>query len=282
VFRKDASQKVHESRFGKTTRRRLRAGRENVGIDDRTPYRTGVHAQGGLGLDAIILGIDGTGVISKSDYKREMATSFVRYIVNRSPARLKKYIQGPWYEGFDMGLIVDAGYTFINLSVAAQPKCKIYLTGYSRGGAGVIGVAQRLSEKGVNVDGIVLFDAVDRSLAVNSSEIPRNVLRLVHARRHPQANSRGTFGSSGTIWHAPTRTNQAFFWGTHGALGGVPNLAPQGAKSTDLITEYLEPTPSNISYAQDKRCATEVWAWASPHVNRLGFFGGKVDQTSNA
>jgi hypothetical protein len=44
-----------------------------------------------------------------------------------------------------MGLIVDAGHTFINLSVAAQPKCKIYLTGYSRGGAGVIGVAQRLS-----------------------------------------------------------------------------------------------------------------------------------------
>lgn len=147
-------------------------------------------------MDAILLGIDGTGVIDKTDYKREMRTSFVRYIVNRTPARLKQYHQGPWYEGFDMGLIVDKAYTFVHLSVSAQPKAKVYLTGYSRGGAGVIAVASRLAEDGVNVDGMVLFDAVDRSLAIDSSEIPRNVLRLVHARRDPQTNSRKQLSNS--------------------------------------------------------------------------------------
>jgi hypothetical protein len=233
-------------------------------------------------MDAILLGIDGTGVIDKADYKREMRTSFVRYIVSRTPARLKQYHQGPWYEGFDMGLIVDKAYTFVRLSRAAQPQAKVYLTGYSRGGAGVIAVADRLSDDGVNVDGMVLFDAVDRSLAVNSKEVPRNVLQLVHARRDPLTNSRNSFGNCGTTWHAPTRVNQSFFWGTHGALGGVPNLPPVGAKSTDLISEYFEPTRSNISYAQDKRCASEVWAWASPHVRRLGFLGAQPAQASNS
>jgi hypothetical protein len=232
-------------------------------------------------LDAILLGIDGTGVINKADYRREMGTSFVRYLVNRTPARLKQYHQGPWYEGFDMGVLVDKAYTFVHLSVAAQPQARIFLTGYSRGGAGVIAVADRLSEDGVSVDGMILFDAVDRSLAINSTEIPRNVLRLVHARRNPQTNSRHSFSNCGTVWHAPTKTTQAFFWGNHGALGGVPNLPPKDAKSTDLISEYFEPTGSKVSYAQDRRCASEVWTWVSPHVERLGFLGGKPSQASN-
>ena len=145
-----------------------------------------------------------------------------------------------------------------------------------------IDVADRLSEDGVSVDGMILFDAVDRSLAINSTEIPRNVLRLVHARRNPQTNSRHSFSNCGTVWHAPTKTTQAFFWGTHGALGGVPNLPPKDAKSTDLISEYFEPTGSKVSYAQDRRCASEVWTWVSPHVERLGFLGGKPSQASNS
>lgn len=233
-------------------------------------------------MDAILLGIDGTGVIDKADYKREMQTSFVRYIVSRTPARMKKYLQGPWYEGFDMGVIVDAAYTFVHLAVAAQPQAKVYLTGYSRGGAGVIAVADRLREDGVSVEAMMLFDAVDRSLAINSSEIPRNVLRLVHARRNPHTNSRRSFGNAGTIWHAPTKTNQAFFWGTHGAVGGVPNLPKDGAKPTDLVAEFMEPGVSKITYIQDKRCANEVWTWVCPHLQRLGFLGGKPAQASNA
>jgi len=236
--------------------------------------------QGGC-LEAILLGIDGTGDIGKQSYRAEMHNSFVSYIVRRTPARLKKYIRGPAIDGCDMSIIVDTAYTFVHLSLAARPKAPVFLTGYSRGGAGVVGVARRLAEDGVKVSGMVLFDAVDRSLAINAAELTRNVENVVYARRDPQTMSRRSFGNCATIWHAPTKCSMRSFWGTHGALGGVPWHTPPGGRSTDLIAETFEWSGTKISYAQDARCASEVWTWVNPHLARLGILGGKTNTQSN-
>ena len=114
------------------------------------------------------MGIDGTGVINKADYRAEMRNSFVSYLVRRTPAKLKKYVRGPGMDGCDMSIIVEKAYAFVHLSLAARPKVPVFLTGYSRGGAGVVGVARRLAGDGVVVNGMVLFDAVDRDRKVDA------------------------------------------------------------------------------------------------------------------
>jgi hypothetical protein len=77
-------------------------------------------------MDAIVLGIDGTGVFNKKDYRGEMGSSFVSYLCRRTPARLRKYIRGPGWDGMDMSIIVDKGYTFVHLGLAAQPQASIF------------------------------------------------------------------------------------------------------------------------------------------------------------
>lgn len=183
-----------------------------------------------------------------------------------------------------MSIIVAKGYTFVHLGMAANPTARVFLAGYSRGGAGVICVAQQLAKDGVKVNGMALFDPVDRALGVNAADIPTNVEHVVYARRHPTAASRTSFGNCGTRWHAPTRCAMRYFYGTHGSLGGVPWKTPAGKRSTDLINEGLVEQispPTKISYAQDARTAQEVWAWTHPQLSKLGFFGGSVTVRTN-
>lgn len=56
-------------------------------------------------MDALLLGIDGTGPLSNKEYRAEMHTSFVNYIVRNSPAAVKRYERGPAMDGFDMTAI---------------------------------------------------------------------------------------------------------------------------------------------------------------------------------
>ena len=228
-------------------------------------------------MTTILLGIDGTGDIANSTYFPTMNASFVSYIARHSKARLKKYIRGPGFDGLDMASIVSYGYTFVHLALAANKGARILLTGYSRGGAGVIGVAQRLQKDGVLVDGIVLFDAVDRAVGVDATVIPNNVQRVVYARRDPAGSSRLSFGNCGTVWHAPTKTELRLFRGTHGALGGCHWTCPPDKKPTDLIDEPYEWQGTRISYEQDLVAVKAVWTWVQPRVAQLGYF---MNQTS--
>lgn len=69
-----------------------------------------------------------------------------------------------------------------------QPKSPIYLAGHSRGGAAVVRVAQLLGEKDIFVDGMFLFDAVDRTIFLDSTQVvPWNVLKCFHAVRNEGA-----------------------------------------------------------------------------------------------
>jgi hypothetical protein len=75
---------------------------------------------------------------------------------------------------------------------------------------------------------------------------------------------------------------EADFWGTHGAMGGVPWRIPSGKKGTDMIAEgFPELQPTKISYDQDARAAREIWAWASPRIGAVGLFGGQSSSRTN-
>ena len=69
-------------------------------------------------------------------------------------------MRGPAFDGLDMSVIIHAGYEFVHLCKAVQPNAKVLLTGYSRGGAGVIGVAARLGKDNVSV---IVADVVPRA-----------------------------------------------------------------------------------------------------------------------
>lgn len=228
-------------------------------------------------MDAILLGIDGTGPYGTNDYQSEMRNSFVRYILTHSPAKVKRYERGPGMDGLDMSIIAAKGYQYIHLNRFARPNAPVYLAGYSRGAAGVIAVAQRLAEAKVNVRAMMLFDAVDRAIGIDSYDIPNNVEHVVHARRDPNAFTRNSFGNCGTRWHAPTKYELSYFRGTHGAVGGCPWPIPKGGKRGDFIKEAGEATPTLITYAQDTHAAHAVWTWTKPRLIRLGFFGTQAE-----
>lgn len=86
-------------------------------------------------MEAILLGIDGTGPLADSKYRSTMKTSFVSYILRKSPAKCKLFMRGPAWDGLDMRWKIGEGYAFVHLHRLTHPKAPVYLAGYSRGGA---------------------------------------------------------------------------------------------------------------------------------------------------
>jgi thioesterase domain-containing protein len=78
---------------------------------------------------------------------------------------------------------IGEGYSFLHLHRLTHPQAPVYLTGYSRGGAGVVAVATMLANDNVKIAGLALFDAVDRTLGATADEIQTNVERAIYARR---------------------------------------------------------------------------------------------------
>lgn len=217
---------------------------------------------------SILLGVDGTGPYSDSEYHHEMHNSFVSYILATSGIVKKRYIRGPGKDGVMTAHIAQQGYDFVR---QYPPQNRpVVLTGYSRGGAAVIAVAQKLKRIGIRVEGMMLFDAVDRAPFIDTSHIPNNVSRVVHVRRDPRYLSREIFGNCGTIWAAPTVYGEAFFPCTHGAVGGVHWRSSEGR----TIVEPGEPYHGTtyVTPEQDLRGARRAWAWAHPRLVQMGFF----------
>lgn len=172
--------------------------------------------------EAIVLGIDGTADVFDDDYKESMDNSFVSRIIRETPTEMKQYIRGPGFDGVDMFALIGKGYEFIHLHKFKKPNAKVLLTGYSRGGAGVVGVAQRLKRDNILVDGMILFDPVNRSQTSSTDDVPNNVLNMVQARRATRSYSRVSFNNCAVTWHSPTKCAIQYFWATHGGVGGVP------------------------------------------------------------
>lgn len=143
--------------------------------------------------------VDGTGPLSNDDYAVSMAGSHCSVIhkLNRSNAF---YFRGPSMLSAvkSTGGIADQVLrkvmemefppAFLAPGQRQGPRTPIYLVGHSRGGAAVVRVAQMLGEERVAVNGMFLFDAVDRTLFLdNVQTVPSNVRQCFHAVRNEGA-----------------------------------------------------------------------------------------------
>ncbi len=239
---------------------------------------------------AIVYGIDGTGSEATPGKSRDSAydvafkDSFVRRICLRGGGDAL-YNRGPLLLG---GSLVDAirtGLRHIEGKLKAKPGTPVVLTGYSRGAAGVVALAADLKAQGIPVLAIMLFDCVDRHVAIDAETIPDNVAHVRHVMRDPLTSSRESFGNDGRLYtSSKTQYWEKYYMCTHGGMGGVPWTAPKGAKPTDFIDEGMgvlfgagvtnvRDGMTNVSYRQDEFASRKVWIESQPFLNKHGFFG---------
>ncbi len=237
----------------------------------------------------MLVAVDGTGPWNDETYRREMSGSFVSKIYNLFQGSEKHYRRGPTLLGLETGPIANE-YADVILRQYKQTKknggeFKLYLTGYSRGAASVIGVAYLLSnyEPEIKVDFMALFDAVDRSPIMTADTIPSNVKMCYHAIRDQNAGSRTYFGNCGTTADHPAVILKRTFFATHAGMGGIPWTGDHPKKvvanQSFNMSEYIQNNRFNmhdrmlppeatievemITESQDRGGSSEVekWMW---------------------
>lgn len=253
---------------------------------------------------AIVVGIDGTaagllvGSLRKNflrSYDEGMKDSFVRRITRAAGPRAL-YLRGPATIGDGLIDAVVRGVNHVLHHRGQVPNERVLLTGFSRGAAGVVTVAQELFRRDIPVHAILLFDCVDRHAVLHAYWGPANVAHVRHLRRAPSARSRESFGNAGTgkAWKSPpTAYRETFHHCTHGAVGGTPwNAKKSGKKGSDIIDEGWAPYvdvrmvgwvpvavpmvdgSTAITYDQDMRESQKVWLEAQPFLREHGFLAG--------
>jgi hypothetical protein len=244
----------------------------------------------------LYLGIDGTGPSNNDEYRRDFANSFVRKIWSTWGANNAGYLRGPGLMGGETMSLVDAGTQWVKDKVkeadAAKKPYRIFLSGYSRGGAAATETAFRLKRLGIKVHCMLLFDAVDRSNLSNVDEVPSNVKLCYHARRDPAAGSRESFGNCATRFGTGVAYSQKFYFGTHGAIGGTPwTVAGASGKIEELTSSNKIAAVAlgtllggaaggvsaksladkhdftNVTLVQEKAAAAAVWEWMSGNLD---------------
>lgn len=238
----------------------------------------------------IFVGIDGTGTTDNARYLREFRNSFVRRLAHapRESAHHSHYSRGPDRLAVGLPAIIERAYHFVrSRKVAARGRDgRILLTGYSRGAAAVIRVAQLLRGDGETVHAMMLFDCVDRSADVDSYLIPANVRTTLHVMRDiARSGSRESFSHSGyrveasraDLYPGVRRYEARYFMGTHGALGGVPwrredcEGSARFCSDHSLISEGWPDGRTWVTFERDEECAREVWDATQPFLRREGF-----------
>lgn len=173
----------------------------------------------------------------------------------------KLYYHGPdrWITGADLWDSVQSALRFIlwnRKSLGNQEA--VDLIGHSRGGMGVIVVAQKLAqlrEGPVPVRFMGLYDAVDRTPTVLFGVIPANVGHVRHAIRDPLAGSRPMFGNTGVMRAPGIDYRLETFHGTHAAVGGDP---------------WRGDHPSQLNEADDVVAAGLVQQWMREQAQACG------------
>jgi hypothetical protein len=154
-----------------------------------------------------------------------MKGSFVSQIFDQSVEARRLYLRGPTAFGTEVDGIANAVARFVLRSLDDGDR-KIVLAGYSRGGAAIVVAANRLNpelrRRGIRIEAIFLFDAVDRDRYTDSSTVPDCVSIAYHALRSPAVGSRNYFGNAAAVAAPPAILHQKWFAGTHAALGGLP------------------------------------------------------------
>lgn len=260
----------------------------------------------------ILVGIDGTGGgffpgdSFNNQYDVDFKKSFVRRICGDG-SHNKAYFRGPVALGGGLPEAIEGGYNFIisklqqaQFGVIQKPQFfggsnpfnqqlggtrtipnnfntkneKVLLTGYSRGGLGVLVIAEKLRLQNIPVAAMVLFDAVDRHLAYDAPSIPENVAEVVHVMRHPSTDSRPSFGNCGTEYNSQkTKYTERKFMCTHGGMGGTPWV--QGRNNSNAFIDEGKPDPpdgvTKVTYGQDQLVSPQVWNFVLPFLQGHGF-----------
>lgn len=124
----------------------------------------------------------------------------------------------------------------------SHTRNRVFIAGYSRGGAAAINASKLLNESKISVDCLLLFDAVDMTVGLDAQYIPNNVKYCFHATRHPATRSRSSWGNCGTQYDtSKTKYTNKMFFCTHGAMGGMPW---KSGNSKGFIEEIDEDLPS--------------------------------------
>ncbi len=152
-----------------------------------------------------------------------------------------------------------------------EERKKIFLTGYSRGGATVIDVARLLERQGLQVEAMFLFDAVARSFVLEGGAIPNNVRICYHAMRNPITSSRESFGNCGTRAIRPRGLIPAHFLTTHGGMGGVPwGASGVPGSGVATINEGFTDQSTTVTPAVEAAGMRRVESWMWPHLRSHG------------
>ena len=224
-----------------------------------------------------VVGIDGTGggatptAARDKRYDEDFKNSFVTRICTR--ATFSKYFRGPVTFGGGLLEAINNGVNEIVRIRQSQKEMPILLTGYSRGAAGAVVIAKRLKDLDIKVKAIMLFDCVDRHIAIDASVIPENVENCYHVIRNPSSKSRESFGNDGLKYY-PQHTNYpnaVQFLCTHGGMGGTPWKRKFGENPSDFIDEGFPDGKTKITYQQDEQVSAEVWQHVQPYLRQHGF-----------
>lgn len=204
-----------------------------------------------------------------------------------------QYIGGPadrWM-GWDTVTLGEKAVKWVTENWACGPSIssyrpRVYLGGFSRGGAAVIYAAHKLGEAGIDVQGLFLFDAVDRSRIPNgmSSTIPKTVKKPYHAVRMAEGGSRKEFGNCGMAGTNGNLVSRGFYT-THGGVGGWrlgserlrgtayfsdpsshANSSASSAFSRQFYHEHLSPSSTKINAIQQLSGSMAVWNWMEENI----------------
>jgi len=265
-------------------------------------------------------GIDGTGPTSNAQYAAEFKNSFVNRLYKNWHSPLKTYDRGPAWSGKTTAERSQslARQISMNLKIfryikkpdpSVEPR--IYLAGYSRGGAAVINTCHLLKNLGEKVHCLFLFDAVDRTITIDDDHtiVPSNVRFCFHALRSPSSASREVFencGSGATGHRIGLGYKELTFKCTHGGMGGVgwttagadgfireenlPDYSSgkyavmKGLGMSGVADIYKVVTDSglartNVTLAMEKAGSASVWRWMTKNLQYARVQGqNKLDE----
>ncbi len=240
----------------------------------------------------IMTGIDGTGTPDNTKYALEFKVSNVNRAVRGWRDGPATYLRGPTDLGLETKALAATAFNIVHLQrcLAGAQKTGVFLTGYSRGAAAAIEACWMLHERSIEVDCLLLFDAVDRThtLSERVDCIPPNVRACYHAIRDPAALSREWMGNCGRKVRGQTTYQEQSFFCTHGAVGGTPWNKPgrtgggfieedvgvrgryqvQGSVAGNVASALahlvLESSVvrTKMTPLMDNRAAWRVWCWA--------------------
>lgn len=249
----------------------------------------------------IFAGVDGTGTHVNAIYSLEFANSIVQRLYRSwrgvGPAQ---YQRGPTNLGFSTSDLARTAAKFVetqwnqewarNPRYTGAPRISVFLAGYSRGGAAIIETCHHLKDLGIEVQCLVLCDAVERTLGYNWTTIPSNVRLCFHAVRDPYTFSRRWMGNCGRQIENRQITDyrERMFHCTHGGVGGTPWFKPGASGSIEedfafadgetlryashMVKKYLPGTyddylgnsgKTNITPELDYLVSEQVWNWAN-------------------